>query len=94
MARRTRRQRRPPLDPSLRRYFVYRLTDASGGCLYVGRSCTPLSRLKAHHATEADWPTGVVQVEAWGPYTWDEAVRRERLAIEAEQPPFNTMFVA
>lgn len=81
-------------DPEAKRYYVYRLIDADGGVLYIGRSCDPLGRLKSHHATRGiDWPSRVVQIEGVGPYNWAEVIRAERDAIMAERPPFNKDFV-
>lgn len=87
--RRRRKPRRESIDPGAVRYYVYRLRDAAGHILYIGRSCDPLARLKGHHATGAEWPSRVVQIEGHGPYTWDEAVRRERQEILRERPPHN-----
>lgn len=83
-----------PFDPDEKRYYVYRLLDAAGDVLYIGRSCDPLARLKQHHASGADWPSRVVQIEGTGPYTWAEVVKEERDAIMAARPPFNKEFVA
>lgn len=81
-------------DPNERRYHVYRCIDAAGEVLYIGRSCNPLARLRQHHATRGiDWPSRVVQIEGYGPFTWDEVVREERDAIMAARPPFNKDFV-
>lgn len=83
-----------PFDPDAKRYYVYRLIDAEGQVLYIGRSCDPLGRLKAHHAARGiDWPSRVVQIEGDGPYTWAEVVKAERDAIMAERPPHNKEFV-
>lgn len=88
-----REARRSDWDPAARRYFVYRLLDADGDCLYIGRSCAPLNRLRDHHASGAEWPTRVVQVDAVGPFTWNEVVKREYEAIVDERPPHNVMGV-
>lgn len=79
---------RAPIDPTARRYHVYHLYNGAGGLLYVGRSCKPLSRLKAHHKA-ADWASEVAEIEGHGPYTWDEAVQAERADILQMQPPHN-----
>lgn len=86
---RRRKVQRPPIDPDARRYYIYRLYDATGALLYIGRSCRPLQRLKGHHASGADWPKAVVQIDAEGVYAWDEAVQRERQAILSERPRHN-----
>lgn len=83
---------RPDLDREARCYYIYRLTGADGTCVYVGRSCEPFVRLRAHHA-QTDWASGVVEMDAWGPYTWREACDRERDAIYAFKPLRNRMFI-
>lgn len=82
------RGERTPLDPDAQRYHVYHLYDATGALLYVGRSCAPLARLKAHHA-KAEWASRVVEIEGHGPYAWAEAVQRERADILRMKPPHN-----
>lgn len=79
---------RPDIDHAAERYHVYHLYDAAGILLYVGRSCQPLVRLKAHHKS-ADWAARVAGIEGHGPYTWAEAVKRERVDILRMQPPHN-----
>lgn len=73
--------------------YVYRLLDAAGQAVYIGRSVDPLARLKMHHATGAEWAASVVGIEAWGPFHWDDVVRLERDAIMRERPPGNKEFV-
>lgn len=80
-------------DPGELRYFVYRLSDAEGRALYVGRSDNPEGRLRTHRAS-TDWAKAVVLLETWGPYTWADVVTKERERIEAEQPLHNRMHVA
>lgn len=91
------RRRRKPVRSndhmSARVTYIYRLTDAAGEVLYIGRSVNPLDRLKAHHRTGAEWASRAVGVEAWGPFHWEDAVRLEREAITAERPPGNKDFV-
>lgn len=79
---------RAPIDPSAERYHVYHLYDTDGALLYVGRSCKPIARLRAHHKS-ADWAARVAEIEGHGPYTWAEAVRRERADILRMLPPHN-----
>lgn len=81
------KNRRPEIDHEAERYYIYRLYGADG-LLYIGRSCNPLARLKTHH-TATDWASGVVQIEGHGPYTWTEAVDREREEIRRHRPPHN-----
>lgn len=86
--------RRPPLDRTAVRYFVYTLTDTNGDAVYVGRSCNPRQRIMAHaaearwHADKA-WVFDVRNVDLSGPYTWDGAVTAERDTIERLQPRAN-----
>lgn len=75
-------------DGAAERYHVYHLYDSAGDLLYVGRSCKPLARLCAHHKT-ADWAARVAEIEGHGPYTWAEAVQREREDILRMKPPHN-----
>lgn len=84
--------RRPEVDLAARRYYIYRLSDADGGCVYVGRSCQPLTRLREHHRT-TDWAASVVQIETWGPLTWREACEAERTMVYASKPTANRMYV-
>ena len=86
---RRRKAPRQEIDPKAERYYVYRLYAADGQLLYIGRSYDPLQRLRSHHASAADWPAKVVEIEGHGPYTWDEAVRREREEILRKRPPHN-----
>lgn len=79
---------RAPLDRNAQRYHVYHLYDDDGALLYVGRSCKPLARLRAHFKT-ADWASRVAEIEGHGPYAWDEAVRLERLDILRMRPAHN-----
>lgn len=79
---------RAPIDPAAERYHVYHLYDAAGVLLYAGRSCKPLARLRAHHKS-AGWAAQVAEIEGHGPYTWAEAVQRERRDILRLQPAHN-----
>lgn len=97
-----RRRRRSKADSphylAGRRFMVYRLLDATGTPLYVGRSCDVRKRIKAHHAEASapdvahdryrkrDWFFDVRDVSMRGPFTWEEAVRVEREEIERHQP--------
>lgn len=97
--RRQRRRNPETLDAMtsdrISQYFVYRCYDAAGVCLYIGRSNDPVRRLRDHHGTVSQvWPRQVVQVDVAGPFTWPEAVRLERQAIEAAQPVHNIIFTA
>lgn len=83
---------RPDIDREARRYYIYRLTAADGACLYIGRSCQPLTRLRQHHGL-TDWASSVVGIDAWGPYVWREACDRERDAVYLYKPQHNRMFV-
>lgn len=92
---------RPDLDREAVRYFVYRLLDAAGLPLYIGRSCNVAARLRAHHASatatygqefelaKREWFFDVRSLSMVGPFTWDGAVARERSEIERHQPRGN-----
>lgn len=94
---------RPDLDRSAVRHFVYRLHDASGSVLYVGRSCNVAQRIRAHMSEacldstkairKALWLGDVRTVSMFGPFGWDDAVREERAEIERLQPHGNLQFV-
>lgn len=97
--------RRGPVDRTSQRYFVYVLSGAAGDVLYVGRSRNVASRLAAHYyeasnpdTTQAPrkalWLMDVRTVDMAGPFTWDEAVTRERRLIKEEQPPGNVVHTA
>lgn len=91
---------RPDLDRTAVRYFVYFLRDAEGSVVYVGRSCNVAQRLRAHisdaswQEAKAAWLWGVRSVDMVGPFTWDEAVARERAEIERHQPRGNVALTA
>ncbi|MBO9524306.1 MAG: hypothetical protein J7518_22440 [Nocardioidaceae bacterium] len=97
--RRSRTAQRPDLDREAVRYFVYRVHDAEGVVLYVGRSCNVAARLKAHHRTlthpgqrSASWILDGRSVSMVGPFTWDRACVVERAEIEKFQPVGNRQF--
>ena len=95
------RRERPPIDAKAVRYFVYRLHDAAGAVLYVGRSCNVKARIRAHLSDaqssmpefnhKREWVYNVRRVSMVGPFTWDDACRVERAEIEAHQPRGNRM---
>lgn len=71
----------------MRPVAVYRVFDAYGRLLYVGRSTNPLLRM-GDHAKRA-WTTQIARIEA----TWfdeiDAAAEEERRAIASERPMWN-----
>lgn len=80
-----------------RRFFVYFLSGADGELLYVGRSCRPVQRIKAHIAEasspdtmestrKALWLSDVRRVDMIGPFHFGEATIRERELIRFAQP--------
>lgn len=80
-----------------RRWFVYFLSSDSGELLYIGRSCRPVARMKAHVAEAASpdtmqalrkalWFMDVRRVDMIGPFHWGEATIRERELIALAQP--------
>lgn len=95
------RARRPDLDREAVRYFVYRLHDADGVIVYVGRSCDVPSRIRAHYSTidhrgvpddrKATWLLDCRGVSMLGPFTWNDACKTERAEIELHQPRGNRM---
>ena len=72
-----------------RQYFVYRLHDAAGNVVYVGRSCDVAGRIRRHHAVGKPWIFDVRSVTMLGPFTWDEVVVEERQEIERLEPRGN-----
>lgn len=96
---RWRRPIRPGIDKDTARYFVYFLRDADGVPVYIGRSCDVAARIRAHHANidhpgipedrRTTWLLDCRSVSMLGPFTWDEAVARERAEIERHQPRAN-----
>lgn len=73
--------------------YVYRLYASDGTVLYIGRSMRPFERLRAHHASGAEWAARVTGIDIWGPYNWADVLRNERDAITAERPIGNKEFV-
>lgn len=82
------------------RYFVYRLHDADGVVLYVGRSCNVAGRIRSHNsdathqfspdsARKALWFVDCRSVSMFGPFDWDGAVEAERLEIMRLAPVGN-----
>lgn len=79
--------------------FVYRLHDARGAVLYVGLSKNVPGRIKNHvrdaergHFLKSQWVPRVRSLTMLGPFTWLDAVERERDEIERLQPEGNRMF--
>lgn len=88
--RRRRYARHGPIDKTAEKHFVYWLYDASGACLYIGRSCNVRARLKAHYLyTGTGWFPQVRRLHMIGPFTWDQAIAEEAAAIRNAQPPHN-----
>lgn len=97
-----RRRPRAEIDRDAKRYLIYFLRDAAGDVVYIGRSCDVKGRIRAHysdatHTYSADlrdrkaWLFDVRSLSVIGPFTWDEAVARERAEIERHQPRGNVM---
>lgn len=87
-------------DRKGRRFFIYFLSSASGELLYIGRSCQPVARIKAHIADasspdtmeaprKALWLMDVAHVDMIGPFFFGEAELRERELIKFAQPHGN-----
>lgn len=95
---------RADLNRKAVRNFIYRLHDAEGTVLYVGRSCNVAHRIRAHVSEachegpkalrKALWLGDVRSVSMFGPFSWDDAVREERAEIERLMPYGNVQFVA
>lgn len=72
------------------RYFVYRLHDAAGRILYIGRSCNVAGRIKSHaEDARKPWMKDARRVSMVGPFNWQGAVDTERDEIETHQPVGN-----
>jgi hypothetical protein len=84
-------QGRAPINKDVARYFVYRLSDAAGRCLYIGRSYNPAARL-LQHIQQTQWARQVAEIDAWGPYAWGASIRHEREFIASERPPHNVTY--
>jgi excinuclease UvrABC nuclease subunit len=67
---------------------VYRMFDADGALLYVGRSIDALQRLSSHRKVKAWW-TDVATVTVTHYDDELEACRDELAAISSEQPKYN-----
>ncbi|MCW2957180.1 MAG: hypothetical protein JWO69_2049 [Thermoleophilia bacterium] len=67
--------------------FVYRLFDATGALLYIGRSGNVAARVVQHG--KKPWGPRIASVTTEGPYLGTIAAEAaESVAIEAERPPF------
>lgn len=89
------------IDRDAVKYFIYFLLDGDGVPVYIGRSCNVAARIRAHHATiahpgmrSAIWLHECCSVTMIGPFSWDEAVARERVEIEQWQPRGNRALTA
>ena len=67
---------------------LYRLFDSQGRLLYVGITCGPRERFKAHHG-EKDWWPRVVGCTFEHFETRRQALTAESEAIKNERPVFN-----
>jgi excinuclease UvrABC nuclease subunit len=83
-----------------RAFFVYRLLDAAGEVLYVGKTFDVVQRLRQHHKdvrnpttplrrAKAEWFFTVRSVDISGPYTNRGALAVERIDIAALNPRGN-----
>lgn len=71
-----------------RSHFVYRLWDAEGRLLYVGRSRRPVDRMREHKVDGRPMHM-VARIAAQGPYPYEQAKALERQAIRTEDPAWN-----
>ncbi len=71
------------------RTAVYRRFDAAGQLLYIGCSCNPKSRWKAH--TRKPWWDDVAQCVVEWHETLERADAAERIAIKRELPKYNVL---
>lgn len=90
-------------DRQGRRFFVYFLSSADGELLYIGRSCQPVQRIKAHVSEAANpdtlestrkalWLSDVRRVDMIGPFFFAEAAIRERELIRFAEPHGNLRY--
>lgn len=91
--RRIRKPRKNLAPREARINYVYRLYDAAGAAVYIGRSSQPMKRLREHHSTGAEWAPRVMGIDIWGPFNFADVLRLEREAITNERPPGNKDFV-
>ena len=74
-----------------RTHFVYRIFDDRGLLLYVGCTGNFGKRSKQHRAEKPLWMSYAHSARMEGPFSKEDAFRRESAAIEAERPYFNVL---
>lgn len=80
-----------PRNRPLGRTSVYRLFNSAGEILYIGCSCKPESRWKAHRTLKTWWPEVASNTVDWYD-ALQEAEAAERSAILAERPKYNIVY--
>ena len=68
---------------------VYRVRDAAGALLYVGRSRNAYNRIDEHRDERQPWYPLAASVEIRRYANWTTAAYFEALAIKDEQPAWN-----
>lgn len=76
-------------DPTAREHFVYRVFDANGYLLYIGRTKSPRSRWGQHQRDRAAWMEFAASCRMVGPLDYLSAHRLERELIVRECPAYN-----
>ncbi len=69
-------------------HVLYRMYDAHGALLYVGRTCNPHNRFRAHQI-EKHWWLEVDTIKVENFESRPALVEAERIAIVAEKPRYN-----
>lgn len=75
---------------STREHFVYRVYDAAGRVIYVGRTRRPDARWQVHRSQKRDMVHQAHSCRMAGPYKYETANRIEAHLIHVHSPAFNT----
>lgn len=71
-------------------HFIYRVFNAAGDVIYVGRTIYPLRRPQQH--AKSHWFAEAAEWEFEERADWWDMVAAERRAIETEHPRYNITF--
>ena len=74
---------------SARNQFVYRVYNAAGEVIYVGRTSRPEHRWSVHRSAKRDMVHQTHACRMAGPYEYETARRIEAHLIHAHNPEFN-----
>lgn len=77
------------MDTTIREHFVYRVYDAAGSLLYVGRTKRPNLRWAEHIKSGAPWVTAAARFRVVGPLPYAPAHQLEQRVIRTERPLHN-----